>query len=76
MPPSSNEMDVTSGSSAHQAPAVADDVDLIEKEWVEKAKAIIAQTKADPNQQSKDINRFKADYLKTRYSKDIKVNET
>lgn len=57
------------------SPAVADDVDLIEKEWVLKAKSIVARTKDDPSAQSKDMNRFKADYLKTRYNKDIKVNE-
>mgnify|MGYP003597931939 CR=1 FL=1 len=57
------------------SPSVADDVDLIEKEWVLKAKAIVSQTKDDPSQQSKDMNKFKADYLKTRYSKDIKVSE-
>lgn len=57
------------------SPTVADDVDLIEKEWVLKAKAIVSQTKDDPNQQNKDMNKFKADYLKTRYSKDIKVSE-
>ena len=64
----------TAGYSA-DAPAVADDVDLIEKEWVDKAKAIVARTRDDPNKQNLDINRFKADYLKTRYSKDIAVNE-
>ncbi|MDB5163701.1 MAG: hypothetical protein JWS12_318 [Candidatus Saccharibacteria bacterium] len=57
------------------SPAIADDVDLIEKVWVEKAKAIVAQTKDDPRRQNKEISRFKADYIKKRYNKELKVSE-
>ena len=57
------------------APAVADDLDLIEKEWVEKAKAIVAQTRSDPYNQNKEMNRFKADYMQKRYGKEIKLDE-
>lgn len=57
------------------SPALADDVDLIEKEWVVKAKAIIKNTRDNPNEQTKEISKFKADYLKTRYSKDLKISE-
>ncbi len=56
-------------------PAVADDLDLIEKEWVEKAKAIVAQTRSDPYNQNKEMNRFKADYMQKRYGKEIKLDE-
>ncbi len=56
-------------------PAIADDKDLIEKEWVEKAKRIVETTKADPYKQTKEINHFKADYLKKRYNKELKVAE-
>ena len=55
------------------APAIADDLDLIEKEWVEKAKAIVAQTRHDPHAQNQEMNKFKADYMQKRYKKDIKV---
>ena len=51
----------------------ADDVDLIEKEWVEKAKHIVSQTKYDPYLQNKELSKMKAEYLKTRYKKDIKL---
>lgn len=54
---------------------IADDADLIEKEWVERAKAIVEQTKADPHLQNKEINKVKAVYLKKRYNKDLKVDE-
>lgn len=62
---------VNPGSS--NTPVVAEDNDLIEKEWVVKAKQIVAATKEDPHTQNKEINRFKADYLKKRYNKDIKL---
>lgn len=56
-------------------PALADDVDLIEKEWVQKAKAIVAHTKTDPNLQNKELNKVKADYIKKRYNKELKLGE-
>jgi hypothetical protein len=57
------------------APQIADDTDLIEKEWVEKAKQIVNHTRHDPHQQNKEMNIMKADYLKKRYNKDIKLSE-
>lgn len=54
---------------------IADDTDLIEKEWVIKAKAIVAHTKDDPYRQNEEMTKMKADYLKTRYNKDLKGSE-
>lgn len=56
------------------APDIAEDSDLIEREWVEKAKALVEQTKDDPYLQNKELTRFKADYIKKRYNKDVKVD--
>lgn len=56
-------------------PLTADDADLIEKEWIVKAKQIIAATKDDPYIQNKELSKFKADYLKKRYNKEIKVDD-
>ena len=53
---------------------VVDDGDLIEKEWVEKAKQIVDKTRDDPHKQSEELTVFKADYMKKRYNKDIKVD--
>jgi hypothetical protein len=58
-----------------QTPIIADDNDLIEKEWVLKAKEIVARTKHDPYMQNKEVERIKADYMKKRYNKDVKVTE-
>ena len=60
-------------STVSTAQLMADDVDLIEKEWVVKAKAIVAQTKDDPYKQNQAMTQVKADYLKKRYNKDLKV---
>ena len=65
------------GSSYHpDSPAVADDNDLIEQEWVHKAKAIVERTHDDPYLQNKEINQFKADYIGKRYKREIKVDES
>lgn len=56
-------------------PQIADDGDLIEKEWVDRAKRIVEHTKHDPHLQNKEMNTMKADYLKKRYNKDIKLSE-
>lgn len=56
-------------------PATADDGDLIEKEWVNKAKKIVNSTRDDPYAQSRELTLFKADYLQKRYNKIIKLTE-
>jgi hypothetical protein len=50
-------------------PQIADDVDLIEKEWVEKAKDIVQKTKDNPHVQSKELNKVKDAYLKQRFNR-------
>ncbi len=52
-------------------PAVANDDDLIEKEWVEKAKKILAETKDDPYRREQEVNRLQADYLQKRYGRTL-----
>jgi hypothetical protein len=54
-------------------PIIADDVDVIEKEWVQKAKQIVSQTKDDPHKQSVELTKFKHDYMNKRYGKEIKL---
>ena len=60
-------------STPGAGPVVADDADVIEKEWVEKAKDIVAKTKTDPHLQSVELTSFKHDYMKKRYGKEIKL---
>lgn len=54
-------------------PAVAADDDLIEKEWVEKAKQVVAETRTDPHAQDIAVSKLQADYLKKRYGKVISL---
>jgi hypothetical protein len=51
----------------------AADADVIEPEWIERVKHVIATTKNDPHRQVREINMLKADYMKKRYNKDIKL---
>ncbi len=55
-------------------PAVAADDDLIEKEWVEKAKKVVAETRNDPHAQDEAVSRLQADYLQKRYGKSVKLS--
>lgn len=57
-------------------PPVAQDNDLIEKEWVKKAKVVVDQTKEDPYVQNKQLNGVRVDYIKKRYNKEIKLAES
>ena len=61
-----------SNSSSINTPIV--DNDLIDKEWVERLKKILKQTAGNPYQQSLEVSRLKADFLKTKFNKEIKVN--
>ncbi|MEX2014605.1 MAG: hypothetical protein WD885_01585 [Candidatus Saccharimonadales bacterium] len=56
-------------------PPEAEDSDLIEKEWVERAKQIVAHTRHDPHEQQKALSLMKADYMKKRYNRDVKVSK-
>ena len=61
--------------SASSNPAIADDVDVIEKEWVDKAKQIIELTKDNPHQQEREVGKLQQDYMQKRYGKKIKSAE-
>jgi hypothetical protein len=54
--------------------SIAEDSDLIEKEWVLKAKQIIHGTVNDPYRQNQQLNLLKADYMQKRYNKTIKLS--
>ena len=56
-------------------PLVAADEDLIEREWVDKVKKIIALTKDNPYERNRVITQLQADYLKKRYNKTLGQND-
>jgi hypothetical protein len=61
----------TLSQPATNSPAIAADEDVIEKEWVDKAKKIIEETKDDPYARTTRVNELQRDYLKKRYNKDL-----
>lgn len=52
------------------------DGNMIEKEWVEKTKETIAETKNDPFTQKHEVSQIKADYIQKRFNKQIKTDES
>ncbi len=60
-----------STDDATSNPTIAADDDLIEKEWVDKAKKIIAETRDDPYRREQEVSKLQADYLRKRYGKEL-----
>lgn len=56
-------------------PDIANDDDLIEKEWVDKAKKIIAETKDDPYKREIEISKLQIEYIRRRYGREIGQSE-
>ncbi len=52
---------------------IASDGDKIEKQWVERTKTVVAQTQDDPRRQKDEISKIKAEYIKKRFKKIIRV---
>lgn len=65
-------VDVAAPSTA-VGPAVADDADVIEKEWVDKAKDIVTKTKDDPFARGEQVGQLQKDYQKKRYGRELGV---
>jgi hypothetical protein len=65
-----------SASSQATTGLTAQDADLIEKEWVVRAKTLVAQTQDDPYKQKNEMSKVKADYIKKRFNKTIPVEDT
>lgn len=62
-------------TSSFQAGPEDDTDTAFDEEWVNKARAAVLQTQADPYLQSQLLGKVKAQYIKLRYNKDIKVSE-
>lgn len=77
MPPSTTTAPKKAlGSTAVLAdsPLLAKDDDLIEQEWVNKAKKIVISTKDDPFMKEREVSKLQADYLQKRYGKELKLS--
>jgi Txe/YoeB family toxin of Txe-Axe toxin-antitoxin module len=67
--------DDTKSLTTDDTPSVANDDDLIEKEWVDKAKKIITQTKDDPYRREQEVEKLQADYLRKRYGRELGASQ-
>ena len=59
------------GLPADDSHVIAEDNDVIEKEWVDRAKKIISLTSNDPYVEAKEMNKLKATYMKKRFNKEL-----
>ena len=59
------------GASVSGTPLAAGDDDLIEKEWVDRAKKIVEETKEDPYGREEAVNQLQRDYQKKRYGREL-----
>ncbi len=62
---------VLAAPATSQLPAVASDVDVLEKEWVDHAQEIIKKTQDDPYREEEAVESLQRDYLKKRYGHDV-----
>jgi hypothetical protein len=62
---------IVDDSQISTTPLVASDDDLIEKEWVDRAKKIVADTKEDPYKREAAVNNLQKDYQKKRYGREL-----
>ncbi len=54
-----------------QNPEIASDGHKLEKEWVERTKKVVNETKDDPREEEIQVGELKADYLKKRFNRAI-----
>ena len=52
-------------------PLTANDDDLIEKEWVDRAKKIITDTKEDPYRREEAVSKLQKEYQEKRYGREL-----
>ena len=60
-----------SGTDLHQT-----DSRVMEAQWVERAKKVIAQTKDDPHAQKQKMSQVKAEYIRKRFNKTIPTDDS
>lgn len=57
------------------SPLTAEDDDLIEKEWVDKAKKIVNDTQNNPHGREDQVGDLRVDYIKKRWGRDLGATE-
>lgn len=57
------------------APLTAEDVDVIEPEWVKKAEKAVADNRDDPRAEESAVEAVQIEYLKKRYNIDVEPGD-
>jgi len=71
-----DDSDDASPSADDQLPSNVANADRIEKEWVDRAKSIVAETKDDPFAQKSQISKVSAEYIRKRFNRTVKTDDT
>ncbi len=71
--PVADPVDDTTHALGQVAAITANNDDVIEKEWINKSKKIVKDTKGDPYRKEHEVSKLQADYLHKRYGKEVKV---
>ncbi len=66
-----SDVPVVTNQQSSASPLVANDDDLIEKEWVDRAKKIVSDTKEDPYKREAAVSELQKDYQKKRYGREL-----
>lgn len=73
LPTTSSDDSATAGDDS--AAMLANDDDLIETEWVNRAKKILDETKDDPYKREYEISKLQIEYIRQRYGRIIGQTE-
>lgn len=71
--PTADPVDDTTHALGQVAAITASNDDVIEKEWVNKSKKILKDTKGDPYRKEHEVSKLQADYLYKRFGKQVNV---
>lgn len=75
-PSGSSDADAAQASLAQRlVSTVVDDGDVIEKDWVDKARKIVDTYRGDPHRQSEELSILRASYMEKRFGKTIKLSK-
>ena len=65
--------DDTTPTTSVAGPTIAADEDVIEKEWVDRAKKVVNDTKDDPYERSNQVTALQSDYQQKRFGRGTKA---
>ena len=74
-PPAASSQQFQIDNPTSEALALDDTDTAFDEEWVAKAREVVERTRSDPYMQSKELSKLKAQYIKLRYNKEIKVGD-